>query len=241
MRHIVQPLEGLHKRGKKKPNQARNPRHGNRNRRPRSSRQPLQFPRRLHPDADLCGRSQSLTMRRKMIYRLLQHSSSSTSHGAPGTTSGMMTCKPACANHAVGISGGHCRFSTVTGYRHTRPLIPAAALNLFHCSRVCNTPMQRSLISSRNFLRSACTASEIHITAAATYTEQQTDVRSSTVATTLSETSSAAGLPAAAVPVPGTLAALLANPPPGNVLDTWRLFLRTIHQLGHFPSTATDM
>lgn len=176
-----------------------------------------------------------------MIYRLLQHSSSSVSHGASGTTSGMMTCKPACATHAVGISGGHCRFST-TGSRHTRPLIPAAALNLFHCSRVCNTPMQRSLISSRNFLGSACTASETHITAAATAGDSEHQmIDASTVASTLSEISSTAGLPAAAVPVAGTLAALLANPPPGNVLDTWRLFLRTIHQLGHFPSTATDM
>lgn len=183
-------------------------------------------------------------MKRRMIYRLLQHTTSSASHGASVTTSAMITCKPACSNQAFGMSGLQLRSNSVGASRNTRPVMAAATLNIFHCSRVCHTPMQRSLVSSRTYLSSACATSANHIVAAASASEPEQQVIgvSSTLANTAADSISAGDASAAAaVPVPGTLAALMAKPPPGNVLDTWRLFLRTIHQLGHFPSTATEM
>lgn len=162
------------------------------------------------------------------MLRLLRHSNTWTSHGTTGTAPTMLTFKPACTCHAVGISAIHTKVDTASHPRHARALMSVAGTNILQQSgRVCLLPMQRPMLSSRTFLTSTHASSEAHTSEEVPATEP------------ISEPATIAAIGGSTVPI--TLAALLQTAPPTNVLDTWRMFLRTIHQLGHFPSAATDV
>lgn len=160
--------------------------------------------------------------------RLLRHSSVSTSHGTSDTIPTMLTCKPACTCHAVGISTMQTKLEAASRPRYARTFMSVAHTSMLQqSSGVCLLPLQKPILSSRTLLTSTHASSEAHISASVTATEP------------ISDPATAAANGVSAVPI--TLAALLQTAPPTNVLDTWRMFLRTIHQLGHFPSAATDM